>query len=351
MSSSGGQRADKAVLGGYPTNREDAQARWNLCSDDDPFPSVPATILSSEHVKAYAKNATLMHPFYEDKVKAATYEVRPGGQFIRWDPVSNKKVVEDIETLKKSGKTSITIPKNSIAFVQLESEFYLPSYIAARFNLRITHVHRGLLLGTGPVVDPGFRGHILIPIHNLTSDDYDIDLTDGIIWVDFTKTSRAVNLSNSGLEKDAFQPMPPYKIDRAPEYYLEKANQNNPIQSSIPQSIKDMEGRSRTLEASARRMKRNSYFLTTVGVIAIAGIFVSLYSFMETARATTIGLVERTAQAYERALQANEEIKSLKAEVQRLTDEVQILTKRSRTMDGAAQDGRREPTPARSSTP
>ena len=57
----------------------------------------------------------------------------------------------------------------------------LPNYIAVQFNLRITHVHRGLLLGTGPLVDPGFHGKILIPLHNLTSEKYIIRADEGLI--------------------------------------------------------------------------------------------------------------------------------------------------------------------------
>ena len=50
-------------------------------------------------------------------------------------------------------------------------------------------MHRGLLLGTGPLVDPGFHGRLLIPLHNLTSDEYTIRGDEGLIWMEFTKTS------------------------------------------------------------------------------------------------------------------------------------------------------------------
>ena len=50
-------------------------------------------------------------------------------------------------------------------------------------------MHRGLLVGTGPLVDPGFRGKLLIPLHNLTLDAYEIRGDEGLIWVEFTKTS------------------------------------------------------------------------------------------------------------------------------------------------------------------
>lgn len=78
---------------------------------------------------------------------------------------------------------------NSIVFVNTKQYFRLPNYIAVRFNLRINHVHRGVLLGTGPLVDPGFVGRLLIPLHNLTANKYALRSGDPIAWVDFTKIS------------------------------------------------------------------------------------------------------------------------------------------------------------------
>ena len=52
----------------------------------------------------------------------------------------------------------LTVGANSIVFVECDLDFRLPDFIALRFNLQIRHVHRGLLLGTGPLVDPGYRG-------------------------------------------------------------------------------------------------------------------------------------------------------------------------------------------------
>lgn len=49
---------------------------------------------------------------------------------------------------------------------------------------------RGCLLGTGPIVDPGFEGRIMIPVHNLTANIDELKAGDGLIRVEFTKLSR-----------------------------------------------------------------------------------------------------------------------------------------------------------------
>src|SRR5690606_6283003 len=89
----------------------------------------------------------------------------------------------------EDGAKNLKVPANSIVFVESDLDFRLPPFIAIRFNLQINHVHRGLLLGTGPLVDPGFWGKLCIPLHNLTNEDYEIPLEEGLFWVEFTKTT------------------------------------------------------------------------------------------------------------------------------------------------------------------
>jgi deoxycytidine triphosphate deaminase len=172
-------------------NDVEAARRADYFRNIDPFPGIPPALLCKEHVRHYVRVTGMLCPFYpddEDRLKAASYEAQPI-RFIRWDE-NGKKIITNIER-KDYRKNGYELPANSITFVQIESKIRLPNYIALRFNLRITHVHRGLLLGTGPLVDPGFAGDLLIPLHNLTSEPYRIK--DGVIWIEFTKIRRTVD--------------------------------------------------------------------------------------------------------------------------------------------------------------
>jgi hypothetical protein len=84
---------------------------------------------------------------------------------------------------------SFTVAENSIVYVKTQEKFRLPDYVAMRFNLKINNVHRGILLGTGPIVDPGFVGHLLIPLHNLTTNSYVFNEGEEFVWAEFTKIS------------------------------------------------------------------------------------------------------------------------------------------------------------------
>jgi hypothetical protein len=78
---------------------------------------------------------------------------------------------------------------NSIVYVSTAESLNLPYYIAARFNLRVKWVYRGILLGTGPQVEPGFRGNLSCPLFNLTDRPVKISLSDEFATIDFERTT------------------------------------------------------------------------------------------------------------------------------------------------------------------
>ena len=132
----------------------------------------------------------------------------------------------------------MTLEPNSLVYFETKQEFRLPPYLAIRFNLRITNVHRGLLLGTGPLVDPGFCGKLLIPIHNHTNNTYTFKRGEKFIWVEFTKVSpnkdwdKTTNRAKT--QAGMCEQFPDKKIWRTPTKYFEKANDGNPINNAVP---------------------------------------------------------------------------------------------------------------------
>ncbi len=152
----------------------------------DPFPGIPPALLNSADITKYAELGYLVVPFDRGGLKSAAYTMKFLGTLYRWESEGDrlKKVACPI----RHGRT-YSLPKNSITYLFTEEKFCLPEYIAARINFRIPFVHKGMLLGTGPLVDAGFKGSLLIPLHNLTNNDYSIDGGDPLIWVEFTKLS------------------------------------------------------------------------------------------------------------------------------------------------------------------
>jgi hypothetical protein len=100
-------------------------------------------------------------------------------------------------------------------------------------------VHRGLLLGTGPLVDPGFVGRLFIPLHNLTSQPYTLLGGEGLIWVEFTKISPHPHWIDNIKNNNGYKHFPPTNRYLPPQQYLDKAKLNSPARSSIPLEIEE----------------------------------------------------------------------------------------------------------------
>ena len=278
--------------------RSEAEAidRANWFKRFDPFPEVPPALLSSAEIEDYIRVTAMLFPFRRDDraLKPASYEVRPGHKFVWWREDDN--LIE--EDIAEDG--TYELPANSIRYMQIEPRIRLPDYIAIRFNLRIKHVHRGLLLGTGPLVDPGFGGDILIPLHNLTSDPYRIRGDEGLIWIEFTKTTAAVRKAEpSYVRRGMLRPMEQNKTEVTIGSYFQRANEGRPILSSIPEAVKVAEARAEEAEKSARRARDEAaeatHILTRVTRIYFG---ISIAAALAVITALVIGLHQYYGQIY-----------------------------------------------------
>jgi deoxycytidine triphosphate deaminase len=254
---------------------EEARARSEQWKDRDPYPEIPPALLNSAEVFDYVAATGMVHPFRtrmgdDIKLKPASYEIDLFGEYVYWDD-DGAKVGGRI----RRGDT-FKLRRNSITFVSVEPVFRLPDYIAARFNLRIKHVYRGILLGTGPLVDPGFQGPLYIPLHNLTSEDYVLVGGEGLIWMEFTKlnwppTGRLPTVETEAPARSGeFVPLEPRKIFKDLNYYLEHANTGKPIRSSIPIEVKDASNAAKRAAEEVRKLKFRIPIAAAVGLVIAA---------------------------------------------------------------------------------
>jgi deoxycytidine triphosphate deaminase len=274
----------------FATKDSEAAERAARYSNEDPLPSIPCALLSSAEIHDYARITGMLFPFDARALKSASYEAHIGGEFISWDEKGGKHARH-----VSRGDSCILLP-NSITFVEVEPQFRLPNYIAIRFNLRITHVHRGLLLGTGPLVDPGFEGKLLIPLHNLTSSEYNLDTTEALIWIEFTKTTFSFKPKEEiASEVRHFCAFPEGKKNRTPDYYLRKANGGNPIRSSIPDAVEEGKRGAVMAAASAanaeKTVTRLRNLLAGIGLVASVGLGIALFGIYS----QVVGMVQSSA--------------------------------------------------------
>ncbi len=226
--------------------------------DPAPLQGVPAALLNSADIAAYSTllNPPLFEPFDEAKLKPATYEIPFEGEIYLWRGENS-----DLEKRSLRSDETFTIQPNSIVFICPSTYFRVPNFLALRFNLHIRLVHRGLLLGTGPLVDPGFAGRLTIPVHNLTSQSVIIKGSEGFIWVEVTKISP----TRSGTTLVDF---PIAKKARTPRDYFRAANNLKPIVS--------------TLQITSEKLREESKRWQKFSVIAGVGLAITLAGFLGT---------------------------------------------------------------------
>jgi deoxycytidine triphosphate deaminase len=146
-------------------------------------------MLSSDLIAYYSEQVGgMIGPWSDDLLKPAAYELTLGPTFVMEGRI--ERLTEDRPWLQ--------IPSNSIVFVSMGQWVRLPHYIAARFDLAIEFIYQGILLGTGPQVDPGFQGYLSCPLHNISNDSVHIRLGQPFAKMDFAKTSGLWSAKTAG---------------------------------------------------------------------------------------------------------------------------------------------------------
>ena len=246
--------------------------------DQDPLPEIEPALLNSADIQRYVERDCLLEKksFDLKRMMPASYGLRFLGTLIRWKEEDGRL---NQQSWTISNGESVTIDKNSIYYLWTEECLRLPEYIAARFNFRIREVHRGLLLGTGPMVDPGFGGRILIPLHNLTDNDYAYVGGDVFVWVEFTKVSTNRYWLAGGDEQErpkGLKKFPSDKVIDDPDGYLKKAGVIAAGAQGVQSAFKGELGKA-TLAAdgaksNAEEARRSAEKIrTTSGTVAILG--------------------------------------------------------------------------------
>lgn len=151
----------------------------------DPDQDATAGVLLSDRIKFYAEQVQLISPYQDRNLGPASYDLTLGTDC--WYAEYLKETGQ-AKRILKPGENLILRP-NSITFVSTAEELNLPFYLVARFNLKLRFLHEGLLLGTGPQIDPGFRGRLSCPIHNISSEKVSFIAGEPFAVIEFHKTS------------------------------------------------------------------------------------------------------------------------------------------------------------------
>ncbi len=303
-----------------------SDSAWIRHLKTDPYDDIQPSLLNSDDICRYASLGCLVKEFDENRLLPAGYKFRFLGKLIYWKPDKDGELERIELDVKKD--MPIPLPANSIAYLHMHDEFRMPQYIAARFNLRITHVHQGLLLGTGPLVDPGFWGRILIPLHNLTNNNYSLMGGESIIHVEFTKLSMLARWKEGAdpdNSNDKYKEFPQEKIVTGPDSYFKKASvlandgvvsNLNPALQKIDVKLAEVTKLKEGIEGQMTTFRAYGHIALVAIAIALASLIYSGFNLVQ----STNNVLQGVAETVHQAESAVEEVRSLLGAVSDIQD-------------------------------
>ena len=320
---------------------KEAANRFKQYKSNDPFPDIQPALLNSADIFKYVAATGMIYPFYPEKLKGASYSVKLKGECRYWDE-DGKEWRTNLE--RKHDK--FVLKRNSLAYITLEPQIRIPDYLAIRFNLKISHVYKGLLLGTGPLVDPGFEGRLSIPLHNFTSNMYEFYGDQDLIWIEFTKLSHNSLWAPAGAQipeewrelHGHYFKFPDNKKNMNIEHYIRNALEdakskdkppcliNFSVRNAIPEEVRGVENKVNRATEVAENAKNIVYRL---GYIAIISLAFTIYSLIFQLILPTQSMINDTvnylkdsqkelSDSKQKIAEMDREIKDLKAQIEKL---------------------------------
>lgn len=290
----------------FSADEAEAEARFQATRSQDPFPEIPSALMNVADLLDYVAATGMVYPFEVPaadpsvKLKPASCAIPLLGKVVFWREDydrSKRGMVTTQESFELGRGQKLRLARNSIVYVTLQPMFRMPDYVAARFNLTIRDIYRGLLVGTGPLVDPGFVGRLSLPLHNLTSNDYELEGGEPLVWMEFTKLSPHKRWGGRvERDRETWFDFPPRKLSRRDIHDYVAIASPTPITSSIPQLVGEAQEAAAASAREARNVRRISAAGLAAIVLALTAIVVSVYGLIRDSNDDRSALRDRVTQ-------------------------------------------------------
>lgn len=134
-------------------------------------------LLSDGQIReAVAQNRLQIENFSEDCLQPASYDMRLGEEAI----TSSGR-----EKINPADKGLLTIPGGDFALVTTHERVKLTPKMTGHIGLRSHYARKGLILLSGPQIDPGFQGVLVVGINNVSPSNLVIPYKERFCTVEF----------------------------------------------------------------------------------------------------------------------------------------------------------------------
>jgi deoxycytidine triphosphate deaminase len=146
------------------------------------------TLVSQHILERIESDGLIVNADIKQCLKPASYELRVGSYF---DPGTNKDIPLD------DGE-GIAIAPRSFVLLGSKEMVDLPLEILGMLYLRSTYARRGFTAWFQGLVDPGYKGSLTFPLHNLTGNIIPVYGGERICHIIFERLSEAADQPYDG---------------------------------------------------------------------------------------------------------------------------------------------------------
>jgi dCTP deaminase len=147
-------------------------------------------LMTDEQIRAAIEaRDIILDPFDSTRVEPASYDIRLGNRAFA---SSSKEVVN------LSEKGVLIVEPGEFAVLESRERVELDRNTAAQLGLRSEYARQGLLLLSGPQIDPGFRGILVVRVVNLAPKRIALPHEAPFLTVQFFRLSKPSGKAYSG---------------------------------------------------------------------------------------------------------------------------------------------------------
>ncbi len=134
----------------------------------------------------------VLDPFDDAKLEPASYDARVG----KWAFSSSSK-----EKVNMAEKGLLVIDPGEFAVLETRENVELDNRTAGQLGLRSEYAQRGLLMLSGPQIDPGFQGILTVRVINLAPKPIALPYEEAFLTIQFFRLSHAVTKTYAGIRQ------------------------------------------------------------------------------------------------------------------------------------------------------
>ena len=206
-----------------------------------------------------------IEPFGEGQVQPATYDLRVGEQGAT---TSTKKLIN----IREEGY--LLLKPGDFAIITVLEVLRLSPQYAARFGLRSKYARKGIIATTGPQIDPGYHGRLILGLTNPTPKLVSLPYKDDLISVEFHRLEEPCTKPYSGPYQDKLE-LGPEDIEMVVEAEAMSLSEVLTTLNSLSENVSLLSQTVAVLTTDVKMLKWIIPLIVTIGITVI-GIIVAI---------------------------------------------------------------------------